>query len=165
MINQPFAGQAVWFVFIAAYNYNDIDWENFEKQIVFNESPIYLLSSEKEIFETMDLESKEFREKTKNNIKNFQKAKGDNSTSISMLQKIIDTEHIWRRVLDFANQPLIQFTGVDDNGNTFDKQKIGELPKWLKYSKKVTMEIWEEQYYHNKIYDASDVYCFMEVVL
>lgn len=165
MINQPFAGQAVWFVFITPYNYSNIDWENFEREIVFNESPIYLLSSEKEIFETMDLESKEFREKTKNNIKNFQKAKGDNSTSISMLQKIIDTKHIWRRVLDFANQPPIQFAGIDDNGNTFDKQKIGELPKWLKYSKKVTMEIWEDQYYYNKIYDGNDIYCFMEVVL
>lgn len=165
MINQPFAGQTVWFVFIAAYNYSDIRWENYKREIIFNESPIYLLSSEKEILETFELEGKEFKENLKKNIKNARVKSGDQKEYINRLQRIVESKHIWRRVLDFANQPPIQFAGVDDNGNTFDKQKIGELPKWLKYSKKVTMEIWEDQTYFNKIYEHSDVYCFMEVVL
>ena len=164
MINQPFAGQTVWFVFIAAYNYNNIDWENYEREIIFNSNPMYLLSSQKEIFETFELEGKEFKENIKERLKKLSPS-DENKKSRDIYQKLVGSEWYWRRVLDFANQPLIQFAGVDDNGNTFDEQKIGELPKWLKYSKKVTMEIWDHQSYHNKIYEESDVYCFMEVVL
>jgi len=74
------------------------------------------------------------------------------------LQKIIDTEHIWRQISLQRNN--IQFIQIDPTRD-FDH----ELPTWLKSKRITTMEIWEDRYYYNKIHDASDVYCFMEVVL
>lgn len=163
MINQPFAGQTVWFVFISVFNYSNTDWENYDGELVFNQTPVGVFSSEKDIFKTMDLESKERKEKDKKRLQEM-KGKPGNEKSQEIYQKIVDTEHIWRRVLDFGNQPQIQFWGVDENGNRYESYPIGEPPPWIK-SKRVTMEIWEDQHYYNKIYDANDVYCFVEVVL
>lgn len=163
MINQPFAGQMVWFVFISPYDYKDTEWEDITIPISFFPTPVGVYSSKENIFKTMDLENKEFREVTKNNIKRARLAEGDNTKAINIWQKILDTEHFWQQI------PLQQVTKIEftesPRSRILPKENPEALPKWLKSKRITTMEIWQNQYYYNKIHDGSEAYCFMEVVL
>ena len=154
MINQPFAGQTVWFLFIAVFNYDKTDWENYGRPVIFNQTPLGMFSSKKEILKSIDLDHQE----TKKEIANIKQG-----ITPPWQQKILDTKYVLKRV-GFGNQPQIQFWGVDENGNKYEDYPIGEPPSWIK-SKRVTMEIWEQEYHYNNTYDGGDVYCFMEVVL
>lgn len=159
MINQPFAGQTVWFVFISVFDYSKTDWEKYGREVIFNQTPVGMFSSQKEILKFIDSESQRVTDRIKKDIANR-----DASEIPHQWKRVLDSKHSWKRVLDFGNQPQIQFWGVDENKNKYEAYPIGEPPSWIK-SKRVAMEIWEDQIYRNKIYDASDVYCFVEVVL
>jgi len=157
MINQPFAGQTVWFLFISVFNYAKTDWENYGREVIFNQTPVRMFSSQKEILKFIDLRHQETADRIKKDIANMKQ--GIPPT----WQKILDTKYVLKRV-GFGNQPQIQFWGVDENGNKYEDYPIGEPPSWIK-SKRVTMEIWEDEYHYNNTQEENDVYCFMEVVL
>lgn len=161
MINQPFAGQTVWFLFISVGNYSNTDWENYDSAVFFNQTPIGMFSSEKEILRTVESESDKLKKRIEERIK---KLLMEGEQIPIEYTKIADSHKIWRRVLDFGNQPQIQFWGVDENGTRYEDHPIGEPPSWMK-SKRVTMEIWEYQNYYKNLYDESDVFCFVEVVM
>ena len=152
MINQPFRAQTVWFLFISAYDYSKDSaegWEYFDREVVFNGNPVGLFTSEKEIFENLDSELEELKKKLKKDIQSDPIRNANPE-----YQKIINSKNNWRRVLDYDDQPPIQFAEVDYNGRIIEKGPIGDPPNWLK-SKRVVMEIWEA---------GGDVYCFMEVI-
>jgi len=158
MINQPFAGQTVWFLFISVFNYDKTDWENYGREVIFNQTPLGMFSSKKEMLKSIDLDHQHpwLPDRIKKDIANGKQIS-------PRWQKILDTKYVLKRV-GFGNQPQIQFWGVDENGNRYEDYPKGEPPSWIK-SKRVTMEIWEDEYHYNNTYDGGDVYCFMEVQL
>lgn len=150
MINQPFAPSTVWFLFATPYKYEDLEATSV---VQFDETPKGVFASKQEIFKNIDMLHEELRKSVA----------GSKGSAQEWALKIIDGERQWRSLVDFGNQIEIQFARFDD-GRVLDKQPVGKPPLWLE-DKKVTMEIWEDQSYYKNIYDGSDVYCFVEVIL